>query len=284
MGVPAGVVLANVVFLLCTQLMTEEQFTSWGWRVPFLLSATLVMVAMWIRLGVMESPAFEAVEKEDRITKVPLVEVLTKSWRTVLLAGGTFVATNGIAYVFMVLGAHLRHHRARPQPQHHARPADRLLPDVDARHGPVGVPTPTSSAAAGSTSAPPWPLLVTATVFFTLIDTGSIPVMLAGDAADGLRARLHGRPAVGALRRAVPRPRPLQRRHARLPGRRHPRRRHRTVRRHGAVRRVRLVDGHHGVLRVPQPGQPHLHAGAAAPPARRRARGGPGPQQQGAER
>ena len=68
MGVPAGVVLANVVFLL-HQLMTEEQFTSWGWRVPFLLSATLVMVAMWIRLGVMESPAFEAVEKEDRIAK-----------------------------------------------------------------------------------------------------------------------------------------------------------------------------------------------------------------------
>ena len=50
------------------QLTTEEQFTSWGWRVPFLLSATLVMVAMWIRLGVMESP-FEAVEKEDRIAK-----------------------------------------------------------------------------------------------------------------------------------------------------------------------------------------------------------------------
>ena len=101
MGVPAGCG-ARQRRLPALHAATEEQFTSWGWRVPFLLSATLVMVAMWIRLGVMESPAFEAVEKEDRIAKVPLVEVLTKSWRTVLLAGGTFVATNGIAYVFMV--------------------------------------------------------------------------------------------------------------------------------------------------------------------------------------
>ena len=43
-----------------------------------------------------------AVEKENRVARVPMVEVLTKSWRTVLLAGGTFIATNGIAYVFMV--------------------------------------------------------------------------------------------------------------------------------------------------------------------------------------
>jgi MFS family permease len=102
MGVPAGVVLANIVFLLCTQLMSNEQFTAWGWRIPFLLSATLVGAALWIRLGVMESPAFRAVEAEDRITKIPILEVLRNSWRTVLLAGGTFIATNGIAYVFMV--------------------------------------------------------------------------------------------------------------------------------------------------------------------------------------
>jgi metabolite-proton symporter len=102
MGVPAGVILANVVFLLCTQLTTEQQFLSWGWRVPFLLSIVLIAVAMWIRLGVLETPAFRAVAAEDRVRKLPLVEVLTESWRTVLLAGGTFIATNGIAYVFMV--------------------------------------------------------------------------------------------------------------------------------------------------------------------------------------
>ena len=102
MGVPAGVILANVVFLLCTQLLTEQQFLAWGWRVPFLLSFALIAVAMWIRLGVAESPAFRAVAQEGRVARVPLFEVLTKCWRTVLLAGGTFIATNGIAYVFMV--------------------------------------------------------------------------------------------------------------------------------------------------------------------------------------
>ena len=119
---------------------------------PFLLSATLVMVAMWIRLGVM-SPAFEAVEKEDRIAKVPLAEVLTKSWRTVLLAGGTFVATNGIAYVFMVRCSAT----ALPSSaisRHHARPADRRLPVWMLGMG-LSAYSPTSSAAAGSTSAPP---------------------------------------------------------------------------------------------------------------------------------
>jgi metabolite-proton symporter len=102
MGVPAGVIIANVVFLLCTQSMSEQQFLAWGWRVPFLLSFTLIAVAMWIRLGVMESPVFKAAAAENRIARIPILEVVATSWRTVLLAGGTFIATNGIAYVFMV--------------------------------------------------------------------------------------------------------------------------------------------------------------------------------------
>jgi metabolite-proton symporter len=102
MGVPAGVILANVVFLVCTQSMSEQQFLAWGWRLPFLFSVVLIAVAMWIRLGVMETPAFRAVADDDRIARIPIVEVLATSWRTVLLAGGTFIATNGIAYVFMV--------------------------------------------------------------------------------------------------------------------------------------------------------------------------------------
>ena len=102
MGVPAGVILANVVFLVCTQSMSEQQFLAWGWRVPFLLSLTLIAVALWIRLGVMETPVFKAAAAENRIARIPILEVVATSWRTVLLAGGTFIATNGIAYVFMV--------------------------------------------------------------------------------------------------------------------------------------------------------------------------------------
>jgi metabolite-proton symporter len=102
LGVPAGVLGANLAFLLITSLMSGPQFESWGWRIPFLLSAALVAVAMWIRLGVLESPEFAQVKKTEQVAKMPILDVITRQWRTVLLAAGTFVATNGIAYAFMV--------------------------------------------------------------------------------------------------------------------------------------------------------------------------------------
>ncbi|MBE9373617.1 MHS family MFS transporter [Saccharopolyspora sp. HNM0983] len=102
LGVPAGVLGANLAFLLITQLLTDEQFQSWGWRVPFLVSAVLVLVALWIRMGVLESPDFAEVKDSAEVERMPIVQVLRRQWRTVLLAAGTFVATNGIAYVFMV--------------------------------------------------------------------------------------------------------------------------------------------------------------------------------------
>lgn len=102
LGVPVGILLANVVFLAITAVTTEAQFLSWGWRIPFLLSFFLIGVAMWIRLGVMESPEFRAVTDKNEVRQAPIVEVLAKSWRKVLLAAGSFIATNGVANVFMV--------------------------------------------------------------------------------------------------------------------------------------------------------------------------------------
>ena len=101
-GVPAGVLLANLVFLPLTAVLDDAAFAAWGWRVPFLLSAVLVVVALWIRLGLEESADFEASRDAAGEVKLPLAEVLVKHWKTVLLAGGTFVATNGIAYAYMV--------------------------------------------------------------------------------------------------------------------------------------------------------------------------------------
>ncbi len=104
LGVPAGVLLANLVYLPMTMFLSEEAFNSWGWRVPFLASAVLVFVAMWIRLGLEESTEFKAAKDApaDAARKMPIIEVLTRHWKTVLLAGGTFIATNGIAYAYMV--------------------------------------------------------------------------------------------------------------------------------------------------------------------------------------
>ncbi|MBS9373196.1 MFS transporter [Rhodococcus sp. B50] len=102
-GVPAGVLLANLVYLPLTAFLSEETFNAWGWRVPFLASAVLVFVAMWIRLGLEESAEFKAAKDAPATEeKLPILEVLTQHWKTVLLAGGTFIATNGIAYAYMV--------------------------------------------------------------------------------------------------------------------------------------------------------------------------------------
>eukprot|EP01133_Synstelium_polycarpum_P025459 gene25459-30559_t len=62
----------------------------------------LVGVAMWIRLGLEESDEFTASKSEAPAESMPILEVLTRHWKTVLLAGGTFIATNGIAYAYMV--------------------------------------------------------------------------------------------------------------------------------------------------------------------------------------
>ncbi|MBB3664879.1 MULTISPECIES: MFS transporter [Prauserella salsuginis group] len=102
LGVPAGVLGANLVFLLMTTLLDDAAFASWGWRIPFLVSAALVGVAMWIRLGVAESDEFSSARQTDAVAKLPVVEVLRRNGKVVLLAAGTFVATNGIAYAFMV--------------------------------------------------------------------------------------------------------------------------------------------------------------------------------------
>jgi MFS family permease len=157
--------------------MTDAQFTSWGWRIPFLLSSTLVAAAMWIRLGVMESPAFKAVEQEDRITKIPILEVLTKSWKTVLLAGGTFIATNGIAYVFMVF---VLSYGTKELGFSRGTMLALLIASCPVWMAGMGLSAHLSDRIGRrrvyvtSTVA----LLVVSAVFFTLLDTGSIPVML----------------------------------------------------------------------------------------------------------
>jgi MFS transporter, MHS family, shikimate and dehydroshikimate transport protein len=98
-GVPAGLVLATAVFAAFRQL-PEEQFFSWGWRVPFLLSAALVGVGMFIRLRILESPAFERVRETRSAARMPIVEVLTQYPRQVLVAAGARMAENGAFYIY----------------------------------------------------------------------------------------------------------------------------------------------------------------------------------------
>src|SRR3712207_1496086 len=86
MGVPAGLLLANAVFLLSSQAMTEEQFLAWGWRVPFLLSIILIGVGLFIRLRIMETPAFMQVQESHTEAQMPILDVLRTYPKNVLLA------------------------------------------------------------------------------------------------------------------------------------------------------------------------------------------------------
>ncbi|MCG2841011.1 MHS family MFS transporter [Sandaracinobacter sp. RS1-74] len=86
MGAPAGFIAANGLFLILGLWLTPEEFAAWGWRIPFLLSAALVAVGLWIRLRLGETPEFKAALAEAPPPRVPLGEVL-KRHRGALLAG-----------------------------------------------------------------------------------------------------------------------------------------------------------------------------------------------------
>jgi MFS family permease len=101
MGVPAGLLLSTLVFAAFARLPTEE-FMAWGWRVPFLASIVLVGVGLVIRLRILETPAFERVKETQVEARLPLIEVLTRYPKQVLLAAGTRIAENGAFYIYSV--------------------------------------------------------------------------------------------------------------------------------------------------------------------------------------
>jgi metabolite-proton symporter len=101
MGVPLGLILSNGVFLALAATLSADEFAAWGWRVPFLLSAVLVAVGLFIRLRVAESPYFQQVKVAGRERRMPVLDVFREHKRYVFLAGGSFIATNTIGYIFI---------------------------------------------------------------------------------------------------------------------------------------------------------------------------------------
>jgi metabolite-proton symporter len=99
-GAPGGNLLATAVLAILAAVQTDAAFLSWGWRIPFLLSAVLVVIGLWIRLAVAESPVFlEAQRKAPAVEKAPIVEVFRRSWRQVLIAMGARMGENVSYYV-----------------------------------------------------------------------------------------------------------------------------------------------------------------------------------------
>jgi MFS family permease len=101
MGVPGGLLLSTAVFTMFSSL-PKEQFLTWGWRIPFLVSILLIGVGLFIRLRVMETPAFQKVKETGTEAPLPILEVIKTQPKQVLQAMGARFAENGTFYIFSV--------------------------------------------------------------------------------------------------------------------------------------------------------------------------------------
>jgi MFS family permease len=100
-GVPAGLIIAQLAFFLVRTTTTPEQFAGWGWRLPFLASIVLIAIGLVVRLKVAESPVFAGLREQRARSSRPIVEVFRERPRELLLAAASFIANTTIGYVFL---------------------------------------------------------------------------------------------------------------------------------------------------------------------------------------
>lgn len=99
MGVALGMLLSTLAMAALSAL-PNDQFESWGWRVPFVASVLLVIIGLWLRSGLDETPEFKAVKESGMTAKVPIVEVFKTEWRSVIIAIGAKVVETAPFYIF----------------------------------------------------------------------------------------------------------------------------------------------------------------------------------------
>lgn len=99
LGAPVGFILANGLFLVIGLVLDDAQFRDWGWRVPFLLSSVLVVLGLWIRLRITETPDFVAAAKAEALPKVPVATLLGGHLRATLAGTIGVVACFAIFYL-----------------------------------------------------------------------------------------------------------------------------------------------------------------------------------------
>ncbi|MBB3308011.1 MULTISPECIES: MFS transporter [unclassified Enterobacter] len=102
LGAPIGFFFANGTFLLLSWLLTDEQFMNWGWRVPFILSAVLVLIGLYVRVSLHESPVFAKVQKENKQVKMPIGTLLSKHLTATILGTFIMLATYTLFYIMTV--------------------------------------------------------------------------------------------------------------------------------------------------------------------------------------
>ncbi len=102
LGAPIGFFFANGTFLLLSWLLTDEQFMSWGWRVPFIFSAVLVLIGLYVRVSLHETPVFAKIAAAKKQVKIPLGTLLTKHVRVTVLGTFIMLATYTLFYIMTV--------------------------------------------------------------------------------------------------------------------------------------------------------------------------------------
>ena len=109
-GAPVGVILANLAFITTSALVSEESFHSWGWRIPFLASAILIGISMYIQLNLEDTKAFKELQalresqqddNEEAIRRSPILEAIQKYPKRIALAAGAFLSIQVTFYILI---------------------------------------------------------------------------------------------------------------------------------------------------------------------------------------
>ena len=99
-GGPAGLFLANMAVLIGSAI-AGDNFLQWGWRIPFFLSIIMVGIGLYIRLGILETPAFRKIVAEQRVERVPAIEVMRRQPKQVFLSMFARTAEQAPAYIYL---------------------------------------------------------------------------------------------------------------------------------------------------------------------------------------
>jgi MFS family permease len=98
-GLPMGLVLSSIAVAIFQGVM-PDQFNTWGWRIPFLLSALLIIIGLYIRLRILETPVFQKIQQEQNIAKAPLIEAFVKNWKQIFCSMGAKLIEQAPLYIF----------------------------------------------------------------------------------------------------------------------------------------------------------------------------------------
>ena len=106
-GAPIGVILANLALIITSALVTEELFNTWGWRIPFLASAVLILISMYIQLNLEDTKAFKTLatnsnnKSNEQVQRSPVLEAIRRYPKRIMLAAGAFLSVQVTFYILI---------------------------------------------------------------------------------------------------------------------------------------------------------------------------------------